>query len=73
MCPQPASLFTTCSCPILLAQAPSLASCVNENGMLQIAEESLCWNGFDVLIINYAFKNLFEKYKVVIRTFISYC
>lgn len=29
---------------------------------------------FDVLIINYAFKNVFEKCKVVIRrTFISYC
>lgn len=44
VCPQPASLFTTCSCPVLLAQTPALASCVNENGMFQTAEESLCWN-----------------------------
>lgn len=44
VCPQPASLFTTCCCPVLLAQVPSLASCVNENGMFQIAEELLCWN-----------------------------
>lgn len=79
VCPQPPSLFTTCSYPVLLAQIPSMASCVNENGVFQIAQESLCWTFWskmdDVLIINYVFKNIFEKCKVVIRrrTLISYC